>query len=113
MTLILALLTILGQACRRGSEAGVLTMMLEKRVPTFDPRVSSDSAAERMRQLLFNSLPRKNEKFEPEPDLASAIEPSPDFKSFTFKLRPGVKYHDGRTLTSADVRYTFETMICG
>jgi len=110
LILVLAL-TLGGPGCRRGGAPGELTMMLEKRVPTFDPRVSSDSAAERMRQLLFNSLTRKGEKFEPEADLAAAIEPSPDFKTFTFRLRSGIKFHDGRALTSGDVKYTFDTMM--
>jgi len=86
-------------------------MMLEKRVPTFDPRKSSDSAAARLTQLIFNCLTRKNEKFEPAPDLAESFDSSPDYMTFTFHLRSGVKFHDGRTLSSRDVKYTFDTMM--
>jgi peptide/nickel transport system substrate-binding protein len=102
---------LLMQGCGRGAGADELVMMIEKRIPTFDPRVSSDSAAERMRQLLFNGLTRKNEKFEPAPDLAEKIESSPDYRTFTFHLRPNIKFHNGKLLSAADVKYTFQTML--
>ncbi len=86
-------------------------MLIEKRITTFDPRVSSDSANERMRQLIFNGLTRKNDKFEPVPDLAESFEAAPDYQTFTFRLRHGIKFHNGRALSSRDVKYTFETMM--
>lgn len=97
--------------CSRGSSAGELVMMIEKKITTFDPRVSSDSADERMRQLIFNGLTRKNDKFDPVPDLAESFEASPDFKTFTFKLRPGIKFHNDQKLSALDVKYTFDTML--
>jgi peptide/nickel transport system substrate-binding protein len=100
----------LESACRRGGAPGEMTVMLEKRIDTFDPRRSSDTAAERMRQLMFNSLTRKDDKFEPVPDLAERYESSPDYKTFTFYLRPNVTFHNRRPLSAADVKYTFDTM---
>ncbi|MBO0720480.1 MAG: ABC transporter substrate-binding protein, partial [Blastocatellia bacterium] len=88
-------------------------MMVEKRITTLDPRVSSDSANERMRQLIFNGLTRKNENFDPVPDLAERFESSPDFKTFTFHLKPGIKFHDNSPFSALDVKYTFETMLDG
>ncbi len=98
-------------SCNRTQSGNELVMMLEKRVSTFDPRVSSDSADERMRQLIFNGLTRKNERFDPVPDLAESFEPSADFKSFTFKLRQAVKFHNDQKLSALDVKYTFDTML--
>ncbi len=95
----------------RGAAGDGMTVLLEKKVETFDPRVSSDSAAERIRQLVFNSLTRKDDKFNPVPDLAERIDPSPDQRTFTFYLRPKIKFHNGRLLSAADVKYTFETML--
>src|SRR5437870_4699369 len=100
-----------GLACRSHSQPGELTMLIEKRITTFDPRVSSDSANERMRQLIFNGLTRKDNKFEPVPDLAESFESAPDYQTFTFRLRGGIKFHNGRALSSRDVKYTFETMM--
>ena len=115
LSLITALISIIlattCAGCRRASREGELVAMLEKRIETFDPRVSSDSAVERMRQLMFNGLTRKDEKFEPVPDLAEKFESSPDYKTFTFRLRPGVRFHNGKTLSAADVKYTFDTML--
>ncbi len=102
---------IVSAACSRNSSGNELVMMLEKRVSTFDPRVSSDSADERMRQLIFNGLTRKDEKFDPVPDLAESFESSPDFKTFTFRLRQGIKFHNDQKLSALDVKYTFDTML--
>ncbi len=44
-------------------------------------------------------------------DVAESWQTSPDQKTFTFKLRQNVKFHDGQPLTSADVRATYERMV--
>jgi peptide/nickel transport system substrate-binding protein len=108
---LISSLALLSEGCLRGGGSDELVIMIEKRIPTFDPRVSSDSAAERMRQLIFNGLTRKNEKFDPVPDLAERFEASPDYKTFTFYLRSNVKFHNGELLSAADVKYTFQTML--
>lgn len=108
---LLGSLTLTAIGCSRGSGSGELVMMIEKRIPTFDPRVSSDSAAERMRQLIFNGLTRKNANFDPVPDLAERFEADPEFRTFTFHLKSGIRFHNDKPLTSLDVKYTFETMM--
>jgi peptide/nickel transport system substrate-binding protein len=42
------------------------------------------------------------------PSLAESFEVAPDYKSATFKLRPGVKFHDGSPVTPEDVKFTYE-----
>src|SRR4029453_116904 len=97
--------------CRRGAAQGEMAVMLQKRIETFDPRVSSDTAVESMRQLMFNGLTRKDDKFNAVPDLAEKFESSPDYKTFTFYLRPNVRFHNRQALSAADVKYTFDTML--
>ncbi len=45
------------------------------------------------------------------PDLAESWESNPELTQWTFKLKPGVLWHDGQPLTSADVKFTFETLL--
>ncbi len=56
--------------------------------------------------LMFNGLTRLNEYGEIEPDLAQSWEVSPDGLSYTFRLRPNIRWHDGAPLTADDVVFT-------
>ncbi len=49
--------------------------------------------------------------FKPQPRLATAWDVSPDGKTIRFTLRQGVKWHDGRDFTSADVAFTFMNLL--
>lgn len=53
--------------------------------------------------LVFNGLTRMAEDLSAQPDLAESWSFSPDLRSWTFKLRRGVKFHDGSEMTAADV----------
>ena len=75
-------------------------------IPIGSPSV--DAASERVRTLMFNSLVKKDEKFDYVGELASDIKRSDDNLTFTFTLRDGVKFHDGRPFTSADAKYTLD-----
>lgn len=95
--------------CRtRNSNAFVIA--LGDNIRTIDPIGSPtvDAASERVRTLIFNTLVKKNEKFDYVGELASDINRSDDGRVFTFTLRDGVKFHDGRVLSSADVKYTLD-----
>ncbi|MDP9891064.1 peptide/nickel transport system substrate-binding protein [Variovorax boronicumulans] len=54
-------------------------------------------------------LLRYDAKFNPQPLLATSWQVSADGLKYTFKLRPGVKFHDGRDFTAEDVRYSVLT----
>jgi len=62
-------------------------------------------------QLIYETLVVKNERFELVPSLAERFEESEDHKTFTFHLRHGVTFHNGKQLTSSDVKYTFDSII--
>lgn len=96
-------------ACRRRSSGFIIA--LGDNVRTIDPigsPASVDAASERVRTLMFNTLVKKDEKFDYSGELASDIKRSDDGQTYTFTLRDGVKFHDGRALTSADVKYTLD-----
>jgi len=52
-----------------------------------------------------------NEKLELEPRLAESWSPNADGTEWTFKIRQGVKFHSGATMTANDVKATFETLV--
>ena len=103
-------LALAGSCRRTGNE--FVTVALPETFSTLDTLTStaSDSAAERVRNLMFNSLVKKNENFEYVGDLASDIKTSEDGKIVTITLRDGVKFHNGKDFTSADVKYTFDQL---
>jgi ABC-type transport system substrate-binding protein len=59
-------------------------------------------------QHTFEGLTRFNDKNQVEPALAEGWDVSKDGKSYTFHLRKGVKFHNGREFNAADVKYSFE-----
>src|SRR2546430_677179 len=103
---------IFSSACRR-NRGGAFVIALSDNVKTIDPigSPSVDAASERVRSLMFNSLVKKDEKFDYVPELASDIQRSDDGLTFTFTLREGVTFHDGRPFTSADAKYTLDTVL--
>jgi peptide/nickel transport system substrate-binding protein len=109
--LALFMVALLLPACRNRSEMFVI--VLDSKISTLDPIGSPvvDAASERIRALVFNSLVKKNEKFDYIPDLASDIKRSDDGLTYTFTLHDGVTFQDGKPLTSADVKYTIEAVL--
>ena len=107
LLVLLTALLIIPPGCRRHSDAFVIA--LGDNIRTIDPigSPSVDAASERVRTLIFNSLVKKNEKFDYTGELAD-IKRSDDGLTYTFTIRDGVKFHDGRALTSADVKYTLD-----
>lgn len=108
--LIISLLATAPTCRQRSSE--VVTVAMPEKFTAFDTltTTASDSAAERMKNLLFNALVKKNENFEYVGELAKEIKTSDDGMTITFILRDGVKFHNGSEFTSADVKYTFDEL---
>lgn len=110
--LFLALLvaTVIPVGCRRDRSGGPFVIALGDNIRTIDPigSPSVDAASERVRTLMFNSLVRKDEKFDYVGELASEIKLADDNVTFTFILRDGVRFHDGRSFSSADAKYTLD-----
>jgi peptide/nickel transport system substrate-binding protein len=60
---------------------------------------------------VYNRLVDIDDNFNVLPDLATEWSVSDDGKTWTFKLREGVKFHSGKDFTSADVVYTFKRLL--
>src|SRR5437763_5954241 len=101
-------------ACRqRGGSSDQLVIAISDKILALDTLTTPtvDAGSERLRQMIFNSLVRKNEKFEYVGELASKIDTSADGLTVTFTLQDGVTFHDGKQLTSADAKYTLDTLL--
>ncbi len=110
LLLALIMAVLIPASCRRDRTGGPFVIALGDNMRTIDPigSPSVDAASERVRALMFNSLVRKDEKFDYVGELATDIKRSDDNLSFTFTLRDGVKFHDGRAFSSADAKYTLD-----
>lgn len=71
--------------------------------PTLDAMVTAAQAARNITMNIFETLVTRDENGVPIPDLAEKYDVSPDARSYTFHLRKGVKFHNGKEMTSADV----------
>ena len=108
--ILLVVLPLTG--CRRGGESGTLVIAIEVAPRGFDPRFSTTfQTSARIMQLIYDTLVVKNDRFEFVPSLAERFEESEDHRDFTFHLRAGVMFHNGKQLTSADVKYTFDSLL--
>ena len=75
------------------------------------PMLASDSSSHDIASLIFNGLVKYDKDLKLVGSLAESWEISPDGLAITFKLRPGVKWQDGKELTAEDVMFGYETII--
>jgi peptide/nickel transport system substrate-binding protein len=61
--------------------------------------------------MIYSGLTRLDPNMTPQPELALSWTAAPDAKAFTFRLRPGVTFHDGSPFTAADVVATFKAIL--
>ena len=110
LLLVLSFFATASNCRRRNSDA--VTVALPEAFSTLDTltTVQSDAAAERVKTLMFNSLVRKDVNFDYVGELANDINTSDDGKTITLTLRDGVKFHNGKEFSSADVKYTFDQL---
>lgn len=109
--LLLFVFVLTASTCRK-RDVEYVTIALPEKFTSFDTLTmsGSDASADRVRNLIFNSLVKKDENFDYVGELAKEIETSPDGMTITFKLRDGIKFHNGQQFTSADVKYTFDEL---
>src|SRR5262249_10389875 len=106
-------LTILpALSCSPWPSSETLVMIIENSPTNVDPRVGLDAQSERIDDLLFDDLLTRDEHLNVQPGLATSWD-IPDPLTYIFHLRSGVKFHDGRPLTSRDVKWTFDSLLEG
>ena len=97
-----------GPRGRGGNGAGgnVLRYALQSPPTTLDPALVEDGDTIDMLQQIFEGLVMWNERNEVVPNLAEKIETSEDGRTYTFHLKSGVKFHNGRELKASDFEYS-------
>ncbi len=95
---------------RRG---GVLLAVIGADPPSLDCHQESTFACIQLVAPLYNLLVQIDPYSYPKVigDLATEWKISPDGLSYTFKIRPGVKFHDGSPLTAADIKATYDKIV--
>jgi len=95
--------------CSRSTspDPSALTFLLEANPTNLDPRYSTDAQSAHLDGLLFSSLLERDAQMNLHGDLAESWE-TPDPLTYVFHLRRDVHFHDGRLVTSADVKATFD-----
>ena len=108
-TLVFFLLCASLVGCNRRHDPHTLVMIIENSPTNLDPRIGTDAQSERIDQLIFDSLVHRDEHFNIRPWVAERWE-TPDPRTYIFHLRQGVRFHDGRPLTSRDVKWTLDSI---
>lgn len=73
-----------------------------------DMHQTGTASTGRLLQNVHSSIVTVDKDLNVIPNLAESFDQSDDGLTYTFKLRPGVKFHNGKEMTSADVKYSFE-----
>src|SRR5579863_5621480 len=112
-TLLAALgLTLSLLSCSAKADPKTLVMLIESSPTNLDPRVGQDAFSERIDNLIFDDLLSRGDDLNVAPGLAERWE-TPDPLTYIFHLHHGVTFHDGRPLTSRDVKWTFDSLLSG
>jgi peptide/nickel transport system substrate-binding protein len=109
--LILALAALVAlptAAAAQGKDT--LTVALPSHAPTLDPHMHFERVGILVNINMFDSLLHRSAKLEFEPSLAVSWKALND-TTWEFKLRKGVKFHDGSTMTAEDVKYSFDRVL--
>ena len=111
--ILLPVLTLTMVACGAAGEGGgggaggKLTVFGDD-PPTLDPALTGDTASSQYVMEIYSGLVTLNQKLQIVPDIAESWEISGDGKTYTFKLRRGAKFHNGREVKAQDFQYSIE-----
>ena len=89
-------------------KGGDMVIAMTQAPPSLDPHATSAQVARNVNLHIFETLYARDENARPVPDLATGVTVSPDGITYVFTLRQGVKFHNGKDMTSADVVASLE-----
>jgi len=95
----------------KASAPSQLIVAAEQEPVGLDPNKVPAASSKRIYSLVYDTLTVMDNDFNVKPSLADSWTYSEDGKTLTMKLHPGVKFHNGREMTSDDVKYTFTRIL--
>lgn len=114
--LLLALLVQFGCSADAGGDneggkrGGALIQVIAADPPTLNPAITTGTPDLYVGCKIFEGLVRLDRKYKVVPSLAKDWEVAKDGLTYTFHLREGVIWHDGKPFTSADVKWSYENV---
>ena len=99
-------------SCSAKPDPNTLVMIIESSPTNLDPRIGIDAWSERIDNLIFDDLLSRGNDLNVAPGLAEKWE-VPDPLTYMFHIHRGATFHDGRPLTSRDVKWTFDSLLQG
>jgi peptide/nickel transport system substrate-binding protein len=108
-----SLLPMAACSSRSGTlDPSTVNFLIESMPTNLDPRIGTDANSQYLDGLIFSSLLARDSQMNIVPDLAERWE-TPDPLTYILHLRHKVQFHDGRPLTSSDVKFTFDSILSG
>ena len=93
------------------TRGGTLRVSVDQAVAKLNPLLTRVNPEYLLAELLYSGLTRLAPDMTAEPDLAESWAHTPDLTQWTFKLRPGLLFHDGTPCTANDVAATFASIL--
>ena len=92
-------------------KGGTLKVSIDQAVSVLHPLLTRVNPEYLVSELLYSNLTRLKVDMSLEPDLAESWTSTPDLTEWTFKLRSGIKFHDGSPFTADDVVATIKAIL--
>jgi peptide/nickel transport system substrate-binding protein len=89
----------------------IVHVVLEPEPPLLMQAIAQNGPTNMVAGNIYESLLRHDQQLKPQPSLAKSWEISPDGKVYTFHLQQGVKWHDGKPFSAADVVFSLDVML--
>src|SRR5262249_19113150 len=104
-------------ALAQGTAARTLRFVPQADLANFDPIWGTQYVVRNASAMVWDTLYGMDEKLEPQRQMVEAEEVSSDGLTWTFRLRPGLKFHDGEPVRARDVvasleRWTARGQMC-
>ncbi|KJC40185.1 ABC transporter substrate-binding protein [Bradyrhizobium sp. LTSP849] len=114
-TFWIIVLTVMAAGWARAQEqphrGGTLVVRLNSDIRSLEPGINRDGQTDTVVNQIFEGLVAYRSDLSVGPALADSWTVSDDGKIYTFKLRPGVRFHNGAPLTSADVKWSWDRQV--